>query len=99
MVHVIKNHVIGSHSHAGSAILQRSMLHYCVTPPNSNHTSNQNSDPKLRTPNWTATPTGPRLDRTAPYASPRPIETLPAGPIVTTTEVVDKAGQLGGMTE
>ena len=71
----------------------------CVTPPNSNQTPTQNSDPKLRTPNQTATPTGPRTDRTALYESPRPIGTLPAGPIVTTTGAADRAGQLGGMTK
>jgi hypothetical protein len=71
----------------------------CVNPPNSNHTPTQNSDPKLRTLNRTATPTGPRTDRTALYASLQPIGTLPTGPIVTTTEVVNRAGQLGGTTE
>ena len=59
----------------------------------------QKSDLKVRTPNRTTTPTGPRTDRTVPYGSPRPIGTLPAGPIATTTGVVDRAGQLGRMTE
>ena len=57
------------------------------------------SDPKVRTLNRTTTPTRPRTDRTVPHGSPRPIGTLPAGPIATTTGVVDRAGQLGGMTE
>ena len=73
-------------------------------PPNSDpelrpKSPTQNSDPKLRTPNRTTTPTGPRTDRTIPHGSPRPIGTLPTGPITTTTRAVDRAGQLGRMTE
>ena len=71
----------------------------CVTPPNSNHTPTQNSDPELRTPNRTATPTGPRTDRTASYTWPQPIGTLPADTIATTTEAVDRTGQPGRTTE
>ena len=57
------------------------------------------SNPKVRTPNQTTTPTGPRTDRTVPHGLPRPIGTLPAGPIAITTGTVDRAGQLGGTTE
>ena len=73
-------------------------------PPNSDpelrpKSLTQKSDPKIQTPNRTTTPTGPRTDRTIPYESPWPIGTLSASSIATTTRAVDRAGQLGGMTE
>jgi hypothetical protein len=70
-------------------------MRYCVTP----QSPTPKSDPKVRTPNRTTTPTGSWTDRTVPHGSPRPIGTLPAGPIATTTGTVDRAGQLEGMTE
>ena len=57
-------------------------------PRSPNSESDHNSD---------RTSDGP--DRTVPYGPPRPMGTLPAGPIATTTGAVDRAGQLGGMTE
>jgi hypothetical protein len=53
-------------------------------------------NPELRTPSWTATPTGPRSGRAGPYVSSRPMGTLPSGPAATTTETVDRAGQQEG---